>query len=426
MAASAGGATGGTLLLPALGAVVLAVPVLAVMSLAFSDFNVQVDAANSGSEAKVKLDRPVSPSGGAALGSFSGAGGGSKSRLNLFGHAAPPPPRRAEDVDVRIAPLLAEAFAKRPAKEKAPAGVLEDDMTPTDAPADAPVGRMAMLQAGGSGLAGVTGGGRHSGSGGFGGLPGSGGAPGYNPGGAPQDGPALQGFVSSGPGPSPQGQSPSPANLAPPPPPSNQAPAQANEPPAPPAGNPGPIVLRPGDVLKGDGSSVPVVNEGGQLAAGHSPGEFDTPSYLQNSGETEVEIWGLTARGVDYDYYDIAGEAIFNGGTIAFEFLDDFDFSHAFDLEFLSAGNIEFGQDFLGYTFRYANQSLLDFDELFDVFELVDDSGRERLVLSYFGPQQQQASNPQQNQPAQMPEPEVLLLFGLSLLGLAAARRRLI
>jgi hypothetical protein len=188
-------------------------------------------------------------------------------------------------------------------------------------------------------------------------------------------------------------------------------------------------VLGPGDVLKGNGPGAPVTNDGGTLAAGHSPGAMALPGdYVQNSGTTEVEIWGLTSPGVDYDFYDIEGDAIFNGGTISFVFDAGFDFSNSFELAFLTADTVTFGDGFLGVTFAGTAldpDTIFGFDgDIFDIFVASDGPGRERLILSFVAPPPQQQVDDQQDRVTQAPEPEAVFLFGLGLLGLAAARRR--
>ena len=182
------------------------------------------------------------------------------------------------------------------------------------------------------------------------------------------------------------------------------------------------VLTDPHTPLKGNGPvGMPIVINGGRLAAGNSPGMMEIPSLTQNSGTLEVEIFG-TELG-EYDRYVIDDDAVFNGGVIEFVFGPDLDMSLSFSIAFLFADEITFNGD-VGIVFTGLAFDPSDYVDIFDIFIESDGPGRERMVLSYFAPlAQQPVGQTPDGRLAQAPEPESLLLFGLALLGLAAGRR---
>jgi hypothetical protein len=147
-----------------------------------------------------------------------------------------------------------------------------------------------------------------------------------------------------------------------------------------------------------------VVNNGGFIGPGLSPGEIDiVGDFLFNSGVLEIEIAGLGLDPLQFDVLNISGNAEFKAGTILFSFIDGFLPKQGDIIPFLLAWAVE-GLDLV--TFDYVGAAP-GFD-----FNISYDEATNEVVFKAL------------NNAQAVPEPATLALFGLGLAGIGAMRRK--
>jgi hypothetical protein len=145
-----------------------------------------------------------------------------------------------------------------------------------------------------------------------------------------------------------------------------------------------------------------VVNNGGFIGPGLSPGEIDiVGDFLFNSGVLEIEVAGLGAG--QFDVLDVSGNAVFAGGTILFSFIDGFLPKQGDIIPFLLAWAVE-GLDLV--TFDYVGAAP-GFD-----FKISYEEATNEVVFKAL------------NNAQAVPEPATLALVALGLAGIGAVRRK--
>lgn len=139
------------------------------------------------------------------------------------------------------------------------------------------------------------------------------------------------------------------------------------------------LLLAEGDVFMGSGGSLlEVVNLGGSVRPGHSPGVMNVGSFAKaKEGETVIEITGWNANNspVVYDQILAAGNVVLDG-TLRIEFPDPPNFIPAAGQTFpiLKWGGVRVGE--FAY---YLGTSIPADDQL--AFEVVyDDAGKQLLL----------------------------------------------
>jgi len=169
-----------------------------------------------------------------------------------------------------------------------------------------------------------------------------------------------------------------------------------------------------GGILQGNGSvtsSKHFVNGGGvrigagaTVAPGPSLGALTTIGDFSSSGKFEFEIAGL-GLGL-YDVLDINGDAVFNGGTMQFDFIDEFNASVGNYWDFILANTFT-GWATLSFTVNGLGEGL--------AWQIVGDTGDtyRRLLITADGGGE-----------TPVPEPSTMLLLGSGLAGLVGYGRR--
>lgn len=84
------------------------------------------------------------------------------------------------------------------------------------------------------------------------------------------------------------------------------------------------LVVGQGATLTGSAGSVTglVINDGGFIAPGFSPGIPTVDNFVQTAGTLAIEIGGLLPG--EFDVLNVLGNATFSGGAILFSFIDGF------------------------------------------------------------------------------------------------------
>lgn len=154
-----------------------------------------------------------------------------------------------------------------------------------------------------------------------------------------------------------------------------------------------------GGILSGIGTiNGPVtIGSGASVQPGNSPGTMTINGNFSSSGNLFFEIEGTNPG--QYDVLDINDNAVFNGGTINFDFINSFTPLAGNYWDFLFADAIT-GWNTLNFTVDGLGSGLS--------WEIDDITGGERLLIT-----QAQA----------VPEPSLMVLLGISVLSLAGLRR---
>ncbi|MEZ5932377.1 MAG: hypothetical protein R3F54_10550 [Alphaproteobacteria bacterium] len=102
------------------------------------------------------------------------------------------------------------------------------------------------------------------------------------------------------------------------------------------------VIIGRGASLSGNGGSVTgtLVNDGGLIAPGFSPGSITVDAFVQTAGTLLIEVAGLAPG--EFDVLNVLGDAVFSGGAIEFSFIEGFLPSAGDVIPFLTAtGGIE-------------------------------------------------------------------------------------
>ncbi len=159
-----------------------------------------------------------------------------------------------------------------------------------------------------------------------------------------------------------------------------------------------------GGLLEGTGTvnSAVLVENGGEVKPGDSPGTLTVSSYDQtSSGDLVIQI----ASANSFDILDVNGEAQL-AGTLDFELLNSFQLRAGQNYVFLDYGS-------LSGTFGSVDLSGLNLAQGLNASVVYDYLGGDDVALTIQGPANNSA-----------PEPATWILFGGSLAALAAVRKR--
>lgn len=161
----------------------------------------------------------------------------------------------------------------------------------------------------------------------------------------------------------------------------------------------GGVVSAAAGVVSGSGTLLGnLQNTGATLAPGNSPGQFTIlGDYTHGAGATlAIEIAGLT-QGTDYDLLTVGGDITFEGGELLVQLLDEFDPSEGDVFDILNSSSIG------GVGFDSLSLPALAEGLAWDTSALLT-AGTLSITAA--------------------PEPDLVVYFGIGLLGLAAFTRR--